>query len=42
MPPNEPITVQQMMPNNESITVGKKQHTLKNRVRLSKGGELWK
>jgi hypothetical protein len=32
MPPNEPITVQQMMPNNVSITVGKKQQTLKNTV----------
>src|SRR5215475_14216569 len=32
MPPNEPITVQQMMPNNVRITVGKKQHTLKNTV----------
>src|SRR5262245_1291056 len=32
MPPNGPITVQQMMPNNESMTVGKNQHTLKNTV----------
>src|SRR5437899_11583344 len=32
MPPNGPIIVPQMMPNNVSITVGKKQHTLKNTV----------
>jgi hypothetical protein len=32
MPLNEPIIGQQMMPNNMSITVGKKQHTLKNTV----------
>src|SRR2546422_8663862 len=32
MPPNGPIIVQQMMPHNVSITVGKKQHTLKNTV----------
>jgi hypothetical protein len=32
MPPNAPIIVPQMMPNNVSITVGKKQHTLKNTV----------
>src|SRR4029434_2734227 len=32
MPLNEPIIGQQMMPNNVSITVGKKQHTLKNTV----------
>ena len=32
MPPNGPIIVQQMMPNSVSITVEKKQHTLKNTV----------
>src|SRR5947199_8454243 len=32
MPLNEPIIGQQMMPNNVSITVEKKQHTLKNTV----------
>src|SRR5438093_11932729 len=32
MPPNGPIIVQQMMPNNVRITVKKKQHTLKNTV----------
>src|ERR1700745_1363276 len=32
MPPHGPIIVQQMMPNNVSITVEKKQHTLKNTV----------
>ena len=32
MPPNAPIIVPQMMPNNVSITVEKKQHTLKNTV----------
>src|SRR6476659_1388543 len=32
MLPNERIIVQPMMPNNVSITAGKKQHTLKNTV----------
>src|SRR5215472_5477722 len=32
MPPNAPIIGPQMMPNNVSITVEKKQHTLKNTV----------
>jgi hypothetical protein len=32
MPPNGRIIVQQMRPNNGSITVGKKQHTLKHTV----------
>src|SRR5439155_11572296 len=32
MPPNGPIIVPQMRPNNVSITVEKKQHTLKNTV----------
>src|SRR4029453_4529026 len=32
MPPNGPIIVQQMMPNNVRIPVEKKQHTLKNTV----------
>ncbi len=32
MPPNGPIIVPQMMPNNVSMTVGKKQQTLKHTV----------